>query len=115
MPGLQHFDTLQLVALAAALGFASGLRLYAVLFIVGGIGYEISVFLNNHLWWLASKPDLKEKLNDAVLRFSEAFEIEPRDLRKWAFAQIVLSAWWTFEENGENWENELAFAEIWEV
>jgi Domain of unknown function (DUF4126) len=39
MPGLQNFDTLQLVALAAALGFASGLRLYAVLFIVGGIGY----------------------------------------------------------------------------
>jgi hypothetical protein len=39
VPGLQHFDTLQLLALAAALGFASGLRLYAVLFIVGGIGY----------------------------------------------------------------------------
>ena len=39
MPSLPHFDTLQLLALAAALGFASGLRLYAVLFIVGGIGY----------------------------------------------------------------------------
>ena len=83
--------------------------------IIGDIGYEISVFLNNHLWWLASDANLKEKLNQAVLQFSEAFEIEPRDLRKWAFAQIVLSAWWTFEDNGENWENELAFAEIWEV
>jgi len=39
MPVLEHFDTLQLVALAAALGWASGLRLYAVLFIVGGAGY----------------------------------------------------------------------------
>ena len=29
----------QLVALAAALGWASGIRLYAVLFIVGGLGY----------------------------------------------------------------------------
>ncbi len=36
---LDHFDTLQLVALAAALGWASGLRLYAVLFIVGAVGY----------------------------------------------------------------------------
>ncbi len=36
---LDHFDTLQLVALAAALGWASGLRLYAVLFIVGAAGY----------------------------------------------------------------------------
>jgi hypothetical protein len=36
---LAHFDTLQLVALAAAIGWASGLRLYAVLFIVGALGY----------------------------------------------------------------------------
>jgi len=36
---LGHLDTLQLVALAAALGWASGLRLYAVLFIVGALGY----------------------------------------------------------------------------
>jgi len=39
MPVLDHFDTLQLVALAAALGWASGLRLYAVLFIVGAAGF----------------------------------------------------------------------------
>jgi Domain of unknown function (DUF4126) len=39
MPVLEHFNTLQLVALAAALGWASGLRLYAVLFIVGAAGY----------------------------------------------------------------------------
>ena len=37
--GLAQFDTWQLVALAAALGWASGIRLYAVLFIVGGLGY----------------------------------------------------------------------------
>ena len=35
MDALEHFDTWQLVALAAALGWASGMRLYAVLFIVG--------------------------------------------------------------------------------
>jgi hypothetical protein len=32
-------DTWQLIALAAALGWASGIRLYAVLFIVGADGY----------------------------------------------------------------------------
>ena len=36
---LQSLDTLQLVALAAALGWASGLRLYAVLFVTGALGY----------------------------------------------------------------------------
>ena len=83
--------------------------------IIGEIGYEISVFLNNHVWWLASAPNTREKLNYAVRKIAEAFEIESQDLKKWAFAQAVLSAWWTFEENGESWENELAFAEIWEV
>jgi len=39
LPGFDSFDTLQLVALAAAVGWASGIRLYAVLFIVGGLGY----------------------------------------------------------------------------
>ena len=39
MPDLAQFDLWQLVALAAALGWASGLRLYAVLFIVGAAGY----------------------------------------------------------------------------
>jgi hypothetical protein len=43
MDALQHFDTWQLVALAGALGWASGVRLYAVLFIVGGLG---------HLGWI---------------------------------------------------------------
>lgn len=38
-PDAGHFDTLQLVALAAAVGWASGLRLYAVLFVVGGVGH----------------------------------------------------------------------------
>ena len=39
LPALSTFDTWQLIALAAALGWASGIRLYAVLFIVGGLGY----------------------------------------------------------------------------
>jgi hypothetical protein len=39
LPGLSAFDTWQLVALAAAVGWASGIRLYAVLFVVGGLGY----------------------------------------------------------------------------
>jgi len=39
MEAWNHLDTWQLVAIAATLGFASGLRLYAVLFIVGIAGY----------------------------------------------------------------------------
>jgi streptomycin 6-kinase len=83
--------------------------------IVGNIGYDITVFLINHANWLVGKPDFQKKLDDAVGKFSDAFEIESSDLRKWTFAHSVLSAWWTFEENCENWKRELAFAEIWKV
>lgn len=83
--------------------------------IAGQFGYEISVFLNNHVWWLANDADIKKKLDFAVAKFGEAFAIEPEDLRKWAYAQSVLSAWWTFEENGDNWKKDLALADVWEV
>ena len=39
MDASSQFDVWQLTALAAALGWASGIRLYAVLFIVGGLGF----------------------------------------------------------------------------
>jgi Domain of unknown function (DUF4126) len=60
LPGLAAFDTWQLVALAAAVGWASGIRLYAVLFIVGGLGYLHVVDLPGglaalaHPWVLAA-------------------------------------------------------------
>jgi hypothetical protein len=60
VPGLAAFDTWQLVALAVALGWASGIRLYAVLFIVGGLGYLHAVDLPGglavlaHPWVLAA-------------------------------------------------------------
>src|SRR5436190_11606552 len=50
---LAHFDTWQLAALAATLGIASGLRLYAVLFIVGAAGYLGWVSLPSGLATLA--------------------------------------------------------------
>ena len=55
MPAL---DTTQLVALAAALGWASGLRLYAVLFITGAIGF---------LGWVELPPGLRVLQNPLLL------------------------------------------------
>lgn len=82
--------------------------------VVGQIGYEISVFLNNHVWILKTDENLHEKARKAVFQFSEAFQIAPDVLKKWAYAQAVLSAWWTFEENGANWKKDLDLADVWE-
>jgi hypothetical protein len=50
---MDRFDTWQLIALATALGWASGIRLYAVLFIVGALGYAGWFDLPQHLQVLA--------------------------------------------------------------
>ena len=46
---MEQLDTWQLIALAAAMGWASGIRLYAVLFIVGAVGFAGWVELPEHL------------------------------------------------------------------
>lgn len=83
--------------------------------IIGDIGFEISVFLNNPRGWLLSHPNRKMICERRIENFAQNFQVEPRDLRKWAFAEAVLSAWWTIEDGGVDTEKWLACAEIWET
>jgi hypothetical protein len=55
---MELLDTWQLIALAATLGWASGIRLYAVLFIVGAVGYAGWFELPTHLRVLSHPPVL---------------------------------------------------------
>lgn len=66
MPSL---DTLQLVSLAAALGWASGIRLYAVLFVVGLVGYFDWLPLPSHLMILANPVVLAASGGMVVVEF----------------------------------------------
>lgn len=61
MEAFSQLDTWQLVAIAATLGFASGLRLYAVLFVVGAAGY---------LGWVQLPPGLAVLSHPLVLAAS---------------------------------------------
>ena len=83
--------------------------------IVGHIGYEIAVFLNNHLWWIEWKTDAKKSLAYAVDLYATEFGMTAHDLRKWAFSQMVLTTWWSYDEMKENFAEGLGFADIWEV
>jgi streptomycin 6-kinase len=83
--------------------------------IIGPIGYDIAVFLNNFHWWHEERVDVRHRLDQAVQKFSTAFDIKPDDLRGWAFAQMVLSAWWTFDEMPETYQNEVVNADIWDI
>lgn len=81
--------------------------------IVGPVGYDIAVFLNNYHWWQDTLPDIKERLDNAVYRFSSAFGLSTTEVRQWAFAQMVLGAWWTFDEMPGLYVNEVAKADVW--
>ena len=83
--------------------------------VVGEIGYEIAVFLNDLAGWTAHLANRKEILDLAVEEFSKAFAVRPQDLRKWAFAFAVLSAWWMMEDFGKDFAETLALTEIWDV
>ena len=82
--------------------------------VIGDIRYDIAVFLNNHQHWLRSG-DKRREMQNAVLRFAEAFDLDPRSLERWAFAQLVLSSFWTFSEAGSGWRERLGTADIWNV
>ena len=83
--------------------------------VVGEIGYEIAVFLNDLAGWTAHLTDQKEVLTAAVEVFSRAFSVGAEDLRKWAYSFAVLSAWWMFEDFGANRRKDILRAEIWDV
>ena len=83
--------------------------------IIGHVGYDIAVFLNNFHWWQETMPDIEVRLAGATAQFSDAFEIDPVELRQWAFAQMVLGAWWSFEDMPDYYDNAVAKADIWNV
>lgn len=83
--------------------------------LIGDIKYDIAAFLNNHGGWLRGRPDLKTQLDTAVKNFADAFGISPLEIRRWAFAQKVLGAFWTCTENGGRWRDQLASADVWGI
>jgi streptomycin 6-kinase len=83
--------------------------------IIGHIGYDIAVFLNNFHWWQEKRHDVGARLEHAVHQFAEAFEMNSIEIRQWAFAQMVLGAWWNFQDMPELYNNEVAKADIWDV
>lgn len=84
--------------------------------LIGHVGYDIAVFLNNFHWWQETEADVHSKLDAAVREFSAAFEIDTVELREWAYAQMVLGAWWSFDEMPGHYDPAtLAKADIWNV
>ncbi len=81
----------------------------------GHIGYEIAVFLNNYHWWQEKRSDIGSRLDQAVQEFARAFGLVEFELRQWAYAQMVIGAWWNFSDMPELYDGSVVKADVWEV
>lgn len=82
---------------------------------IGHVGYDIGVFLNNHHDWLEWNTRLEDKLDAAVAKFAAAFDLDKLVIRRWAFCQMVLSWWWMFDEMPDTFGEDLGLSDIWKV
>lgn len=82
--------------------------------IVGERGFEVYAWLQNPL--PADHPgDLRPRLAGRLAIFAERLGLERRRLAAWGLAGLVLSAWWSYEEQGGGGERSLALAEALEA
>jgi streptomycin 6-kinase len=65
--------------------------------VVGEAEYEIGAFLRNRI---PSDSRYRELIKRRLHQFSEELELDPQKVRDWSLVHSVLSAWWSFEDEG---------------
>ncbi|EKD65525.1 MAG: hypothetical protein ACD_50C00064G0008 [uncultured bacterium] len=80
--------------------------------VIGEREYEIGVLLRNPQPELLRLPDPKEVLERRIDQLANELNLDRERTHGWGIAQAVLSAWWIIEDNGNDWEDAIACAEI---
>jgi streptomycin 6-kinase len=80
--------------------------------VVGEPAYEVGALLRNWQPTLFAMPDPGGVTARRVDHLAEMLGIDRYRIRGWGLAQAVLSAWWTIEDGGEDWEQTIACAEL---
>lgn len=80
--------------------------------VLGEPAYEISAFMTNPFPQLLQSANPERILRRRADQFAEVLGLERARLTGWAFAQAVLSGWWSYEDHGRGWEYFIACAEI---
>ena len=80
--------------------------------VVAEPAYEVGALLRNPLPQLLRRPDPVRTTERRIAQLSEELGLERARVRGWAFAQAVLSAWWSIKDEGELGEHGYAVAEV---
>ena len=77
--------------------------------VVGEAEYEVGALLRNHL---LSTVRPERLLARRVDQLTDELGFERQRIVGWGLAQAVLSAWWSFEDTGQVWDEAIACAEV---
>jgi streptomycin 6-kinase len=83
--------------------------------VIGEPAYEVGALLRNPFLELRSVPDVVTLTNRRLDILADELALNRERLRKWSFAQTILSAWWSIEDSGmpDDWfHHALACAEM---
>lgn len=80
--------------------------------VVGERAYETGALLRNPMPELYSWPQLGRTLARRIDQLAEELQLDRARIKGWGLAQAVLSAWWSYEDEGHGWEGAIAVAEL---
>ena len=79
--------------------------------VVGEPAYEVGALLRN-LWPSRHTITNPQQLLDRRVRqLAEELDLDKARIRGWGVAQAVLSAWWTIEDGGDDWQDAITVAQ----
>lgn len=79
--------------------------------VLGEPAYEAGALLRNPFPELLRWHGLRRIQGRRVDQLAEELSLDKARLRGWGITQAVLAAWWSFEDNENDWENWIACAE----
>ena len=79
--------------------------------VVGEAAYETGALLRNPMPALLTMPHLERVLARRLDRLADELDLDRGRLLGWALAQAVLSAGWTVEDGGSDWQPAIVVAE----
>jgi streptomycin 6-kinase len=79
--------------------------------IAGDPAYEAGALLRNPIPEVFNWPDLDKIQSRRLDILAEELQIPRWRIQQWAYAQLVLSTWWTFEDEGHFRREWISFAE----
>jgi len=80
--------------------------------VIGEPAYEVGAWLRNPFPHILRFDNLQGVIARRIDQFSEVLGFDKKRLRGWGFAQAVLAGWWSYEEDGEDWDVWIELARV---